>query len=82
MRRAPANYTLAFRYANGGGGANGPRPMTLRVNGTIIATPQFAGTGVNGWDNWQTESVNVTLQAGTNTIRLAKRRAPGRTSTR
>ena len=67
-------YTLAFRYSNGGTTA---RPMTLSVNGTSTATPQFASTGSNAWDNWQTESLNVTLAAGTNTIRLAQNQGSG-----
>jgi hypothetical protein len=67
-------YTLEFRYSNGGTTA---RPMTLSVNGTGTATPQFASTGSNGWDNWQTESLNVTLAAGTNTIRLAQNQGSG-----
>jgi hypothetical protein len=75
-------YTLTFRYANGGGGANGPRPMDVLVGGSAatVATQgqvAFAGTGVNGWDNWQTVSIDVQLQAGSNTIALANTIANG-----
>lgn len=69
-------YTLTFRYANGGG-ANGPRPMALSIDGAAAATPQFAGTGVNGWNAWAEESVTVTLEAGVNTVRLANTVANG-----
>ncbi|MGM0560076.1 MAG: carbohydrate-binding protein [Pseudomonadota bacterium] len=62
-------YTFEFRYSNGGGGDNGDRPMTLSVDGEAV-TVSFPGTGVNGWDNWATATVEVELAAGTNTVRL------------
>ncbi|WP_043361989.1 putative Ig domain-containing protein [Belnapia sp. F-4-1] len=69
-------YTLAFRYSNGGGGDNAPRPMTLTAGGQT-QTIAFTGTGVDGWDNWATATVTVQLAAGRNTISLANTIANG-----
>jgi hypothetical protein len=74
---AAGDYTFTFRYANGGAGANGPRPMALTVNGEPAGTPQFAGTGVGGWNVWAEETVTVTLESGANLIRLANTIANG-----
>ncbi|PZX13104.1 carbohydrate binding protein with CBM6 domain [Palleronia aestuarii] len=69
-------YTLAIRYSNGGGGANGDRPMTLSGAGETL-TVSFPGTGVEGWDNWQVVEVEVDLVAGSNTLTLANTLASG-----
>ncbi len=63
-------YTLAFRYSNGGGGDNAPRPMLLTTGGQT-QTVAFPGTGVNGWDSWATATVTLQLTAGANTVSLA-----------
>ncbi|MCB5176049.1 carbohydrate-binding protein, partial [Microvirga lenta] len=63
-------YTFTFRYSNGGGGTNGDRPMSLTVGGQT-KTVSFPGTGVDGWDNWQTATVEVQLSAGVNTVSIA-----------
>ena len=59
----------------------GTYPFNLRVsspvggqlqirnsNGTVLATVSIPNTG--GWQNWQTVTANVALQAGTQTIRV------------
>jgi glucose/arabinose dehydrogenase/N-acetylneuraminic acid mutarotase len=58
-------YDLSWRYANG----KTNRPLALAVNGvTQISNLSFFGTG--SWQNWQFVTRSLTLQAGTNTIRL------------
>ena len=69
-------YTFSFRYSNGGGAPNGDRPMSLSVGGETV-TVAFPGTGVDGWDNWQTATVDVALSAGVNTVRIANTVANG-----
>jgi len=60
------NYTLEFRYANGGGSA---RPLELKGNGVAAATRvSFAPTG--DWATWRTVSATAALAAGANRIRL------------
>ena len=75
---APADgvYTVSFRYSNGGGNGNGDRPMTLSL-GDDTATVSFPGTGDDGWDNWQTASVEMALKAGSNTLTLSNTIANG-----
>lgn len=59
--------TLAVRYANGTGDG---RPMDLSVGGVRVrAGWPFPATG--GWAVWVTQSVTVTVGAGTTRIRLA-----------
>ncbi|WP_185982723.1 carbohydrate-binding protein [Aureimonas mangrovi] len=69
-------YTFSFRYSNGGGGANGDRPMSLTVGGQTV-TVSFPGTGVDAWDNWQTATVTVNLAAGSNTVTISNTVANG-----
>jgi hypothetical protein len=58
--------TLEFRYANG---TATDRPLELRVNGSVLNSRlSFIGTGA--WTTWRNVSVTVSLQAGSNTIRL------------
>jgi hypothetical protein len=60
------SYTLDFRYGNGGA-TN--RPLELRVNQALVnSSLPFASTGT--WTNWSLSSAPVSLNAGTNTIRL------------
>lgn len=54
---------LVFRYANG---SSNSRPMNITVNDTVVAGLPFSRT--NGWTNWQTQTVTVTLNAGANVI--------------
>nr|WP_297460315.1 carbohydrate-binding protein [uncultured Halomonas sp.] len=66
------DYDISVRYAS-----NGIRPLDLSVNGTAQGAIDFAdtdpdGTGeVEGFDNWQYETVTVSLNAGENTFSLA-----------
>ena len=63
---AAGSYTLDFRYGNGG---TTNRPLELRVNQTIVnSSLPFTSTGT--WTNWSLSSAPVSLNAGTNTIRL------------
>jgi hypothetical protein len=63
---------LSIRYANG---TTVNRPMDISVNGGTAVTVNFAGTG--SWDTWQTATVSVPLNAGTNTIRATATTANG-----
>jgi hypothetical protein len=63
---------LAFRYSNG---TTVNRPMTIAVDGTTVATPQFASTSV--WTTWNTTTVNTTLSAGSHTIKATATTANG-----
>jgi len=70
---AAGTYTLGIRQANG---TTTNRPMSVTVNGTVIAANQaFNGTGA--WTTWQTVPVTATLQAGANTVRLSATTATG-----
>ncbi|WP_433251832.1 CBM35 domain-containing protein [Streptosporangium sp. CA-135522] len=70
---AAGSHTLTIRYANG---TATTRPMDISVNGTVVAAGKaFAGTG--NWDTWADAGVNVTLNAGVNTIRATGTGAEG-----
>ncbi len=56
---------LHVRYANG---TTAARPASIAVNGSVVATPSFAATGA--WTNWSSVTVQATLNAGANTVRL------------
>jgi Chondroitinase B/Carbohydrate binding module (family 6) len=63
---ATGTATLAIRYANG---TTTNRPMDIAVNGTVVA----AGTAFNStgsWDTWQTRTLTIPVNAGSDTIRL------------
>lgn len=64
-------YQLTVRYTNGDG-AGADRPMNILVDGASQGSLAFGSTGVGnpGWENWQEETIEVELAAGTNTIRL------------
>jgi chitinase len=56
---------LSFRFANG---TTANRPMDITVNGALAGNDvAFAGTG--NWDTWQTATITVNLNAGSNTVR-------------
>jgi beta-xylosidase len=66
------SHTLSVRFANGSLDAAGsPAPAThpLSVNGADAGTVHYRHTA---WDNWQTATRSVSLQAGWNTISLSK----------
>ncbi|WP_020525369.1 carbohydrate-binding protein [Catelliglobosispora koreensis] len=64
--------TLTFDYANG---TTADRPSTLSVNGGSNGTLAFPATGA--WSLWKTQTVNVNLNAGVNTVRLTSTTAGG-----
>jgi glucose/arabinose dehydrogenase len=65
--------SLTFRFANG---TTTDRPMSISVNGTVVAAAQsFPGTGA--WTTWAEIALNVTLRAGANTIRATATTANG-----
>ncbi|MGW7165628.1 carbohydrate-binding protein [Streptomyces sp. NPDC054884] len=64
--------TLNVRFANGTAAA---RPASLVVNGTTVQTPSFEATGT--WSTWVTKTLNVSLNAGANTVRLNPTTAAG-----
>jgi hypothetical protein len=57
--------TVGIRFANGGTSA---RSANVIVNGTTVGTVSFEPTGA--WATWATKSLNVPLNAGSNTVRL------------
>ncbi|WP_112245108.1 glycoside hydrolase family 75 protein [Kribbella monticola] len=63
---------LAFRYSNG---TTVSRPMTIAVDGSTVATPQFGSTSV--WTTWNTTTVNTNLSAGSHTIKATATTANG-----
>jgi len=50
------SYILEWRYANGSGNS---RSASVTVNGSVVATVDFASTG--SWTSWTSASVNVSL---------------------
>jgi alpha-galactosidase len=64
--------TLTVRFANGTAAS---RPMAVTVNGSAVATPEFAATA--DWATWATTAVPATLAAGANTVRLTATTASG-----
>jgi len=69
---AAGTYTLGIRHANG---TTTNRPMSVSVNGTVVATQAFNGTGA--WTTWQTVPVTAQLVAGPNVVRLSATTAAG-----
>jgi hypothetical protein len=69
---AAGSATLGIRFANGGTAA---RPAGLIVNGATVQTPSFEATGA--WSTWVTKTLTVTVNAGSNTIRLDPTTAAG-----
>jgi unsaturated rhamnogalacturonyl hydrolase len=57
---------LKFRFANAG---TSSRPAEVQVNGVVVTSNlAFAVTG--SWDTWAASTIDVSLNAGDNTIRL------------
>ena len=57
--------TITFRYAAGAGTAS----RYVKVNG-VNAVSNLSFSGTTGWSSWNTISLTVSLQAGSNTIQL------------
>jgi hypothetical protein len=66
--------TLGVRFANGASGG-AARPANLIVNGATVATVSFESTGA--WTTWVTKNLSVSLNAGSNTVRLDPTLATG-----
>jgi glucose/arabinose dehydrogenase len=66
------SFSVEVRFSNG---TTTTRPADLIVNGTTVASPVFQGT--TNWDTWATQTFNVNLNAGNNTIRLTATTANG-----
>ncbi|WP_084557610.1 glycoside hydrolase family 88 protein [Hamadaea tsunoensis] len=64
--------TLVIRYSEG---VAAGRPATVALNGTTVATPSFPSTV--DWNTWSTQSVPVTLAAGTNRVRVTSTTVDG-----
>jgi len=56
--------TLVFHYALD----SGARPCEITVNGNVAGSVSFPATG--GWATWSTDTIDVKLDAGMNTIRV------------
>ncbi|MGP4087622.1 carbohydrate-binding protein [Streptomyces sp. KR55] len=69
---AAGTATLRVRFANG---TTTARPAGLVVNGSTVQTPSFEGTGA--WSTWVTKTLTVSLNAGSNTVRLNPTTAAG-----
>src|SRR5262245_53862336 len=69
---AAGTATLGFRFANG---TTTARPASLIVNGSTVQTPSFEGTGA--WTTWVTKTLTVSVNSGSNTIRLNPTTANG-----
>ncbi|RZB17502.1 carbohydrate-binding protein [Streptomyces sp. F001] len=69
---AAGTATLRVRFANG---TTTARPAGLVVNGSTVQTPSFEGTGA--WSTWVTQTLTVSLNAGSNTVRLNPTTAAG-----
>lgn len=65
-------YVLTLRYANGGSGA---RQAAAIVNGVNRGNVSFNATG--SWTNWTTDSINVDLRQGNNTLRILANTSAG-----
>lgn len=58
-------FKLSFRYASAGG----TRPCGVLVNGLDVGNVLFSETGA--WTSWATVSIDATLKAGHNTVRVS-----------
>ena len=65
---AAGTYPVTIAYCDGSGGTTG-RSATITVNGTTVSTLTFTPTG--GFGDVGTTTVNLPLQAGSNTIEFA-----------
>ena len=62
---AAGTATLDVRFANG---TTSSRPTDLIVNGATVQSVSFETTGA--WNTWVTKTFTVTMNSGSNTIRL------------
>ncbi|GLH96476.1 poly(ethylene terephthalate) hydrolase family protein [Phytohabitans aurantiacus] len=69
---AAGTASVGVRFANG---TTTARAANLIVNGATVATVSFEGTGA--WTTWVTKNLSVSLNAGSNTVRLSPTSANG-----
>ncbi|MFC0626306.1 GDSL-type esterase/lipase family protein [Kribbella deserti] len=69
---AAGTATVGVRYASG---TTAARSADVLVNGARATTTSFAGTGA--WSTWTTKVLTVSVNAGSNTIRLSPTTADG-----
>jgi endo-1,4-beta-D-glucanase Y len=68
-----ATATITIRYANG---TTTDRPADIAVNGAVVAAgASFAST--TNWDTWANKTLTVSLNAGSNTVRVTGTTANG-----
>ncbi|AGZ43951.1 putative glycosyl hydrolase [Actinoplanes friuliensis DSM 7358] len=67
---AAGDYRVQLRYANGPAGAQPVQTRTMSVTANDAAPVTATLPPTSGWDYWRTESVVVSLKAGTNTVAL------------
>ncbi len=71
---SPGTYTLSWRYANGGAT---DRAAQVLIDGALV-DPSVSFLSSGAWINWtHAYSLNVTLTAGTHTIRLESTQSGG-----
>jgi pectate lyase len=64
--------TVGVRFANG---TTTARPANLVVNGSTAQSPSFESTGT--WTGWTTKTLSISVNAGSNTIRLSPTTSAG-----
>ena len=64
-------YQLEWRFAN----ATADRPGSVKINGATVTTVGFPSTGA--WTSWTAVSTTVSLNTGSNTIRLESTTSAG-----
>lgn len=69
---AAGTATLGVRFANG---TTVARAVDLIVNGATVQSASFEGTGA--WNTWATKTLSVSVNAGSNTVRLNPTAAGG-----
>ncbi|MET0426437.1 MAG: TIM-barrel domain-containing protein [Actinoplanes sp.] len=67
---AAGKYQVQVRYANGQAGSQPVQTRTMTVTANEAAPVTATLPPTSGWDYWRTQSVVVSLTAGTNTVAL------------
>jgi hypothetical protein len=70
---AAGNATVVIRYSNG---TTANRPASVTVDGTVV-NPSLSFPVTTNWDTWASNTITVSLTAGSNTIRLTGTTANG-----
>lgn len=67
---AAGDYRVQLRYANGQAGSQPVQSRTMTVAAGDAAPVTATLPPTSGWDFWRTQSIPVSLKAGTNTVTL------------